>query len=116
MTDRDFYRRLYKVDPEYIDDWGTIVGAKDLGRMPAPIYSNLQLLQLDYLKSVFRKDTVYSYPAALADVVPDEGVQADGHQLFQVLSIHTSQSRPRIVPTHATRTRHSVGDPQLIRS
>ena len=116
MSDRDFYRRLYKLDPEHIDDWGSIVGSKDPGRMPAPTYSNWQLLQLDYLKTVFKRDTVYSYPAALADVVPEEGVQADGHHIFQVLSVHTSQSRPRIVPTHATRTRHSVGDPQLIRS
>ena len=105
MTPKFFFDRLYRLDPEGVVNWGSIVKSSDGGSAPTYKCSRFQLLQLEYVRAVFEKYGVYGPPRAPGeDIAPRDADDIHDLQLIQVLGVHTTQSRPKVVPTHATRT------------
>ena len=112
MTTKLFYDRLYRLDPEAVDNWSSIVKSSGGDTAPAPKYSTFQLLQLEYARGVFVKYGVYGFPGAPGEAVaPLDADDPHSLQLIQVLGVYTTQSRPKVVPTHQTRT---GGEPHLV--
>ena len=100
-----FFDRLYRLDPEAVDNWSSIVKSSGGDTAPAPKYSTFQLLQLEYVRGVFVKYGVYGFPGAPGEeTAPRDADDRHFLQPTQVLGVHTTQSRPKVVPTHQTRT------------
>ena len=96
MRDKVFFQKLYRLQSDASDDWGPVLGSD-------PVASNktdgTTRMQHEYLQKTFQNRGVYSVPSSGAC---DKGYRARDRRFFQVLAVHNSQSRPKLVETMKT--------------
>ena len=98
MTDTLFYKKLYRLGDDY-ESWDVISSVKPTSASSKAPPS--AAIQTEYLQATFNKpEQVFSYSVDTETVGVDGDVQHDTERVvFQVLSVITPQSRPKLVPT-----------------
>ena len=98
MPVKDFYNKVYNLDPVLADNWPKFCAGKTAERSSVP--SPTERVQLDYLQKLFEPKKWYSVPR------PDKNGDMGGPdtwEYMQVVTVQTFKAQPKVVRTHLTR-------------
>ena len=100
MMDRQFFRRLYRMDEMACEDWTPLVSRPGCVVVPQrDALEDSQEMALEYLSAALRPLTYYSFPRTTETQAQDGSLlQKRETQFCQVVKIHSRGSRPRILP------------------
>ena len=101
MPVKDFYNKVYNLDPVLADNWPKFCAGKTAERSSVP--SPTERVQLDYLQKLFEPKKWYSVPR------PDKNGDMGGPdtwEYMQVVTVQICKAQPKVVRTHMTR----IGD------
>ena len=102
LTDSAFYRKLYRLDPDDHEDWGSVVAAatsSDGPRPPGRGRDPANAMQREYAATVLKPETFYSVPLPRQSDNPDQPAEEEEDIFFQVMAVSSSGSRAKNVET-----------------
>lgn len=110
MNDREFYERVYRMDEVSLADWSPLVDSTGLVDVPQEEAGDTsQKMALEYLSALVKPSTYYSLDQPRQLQLEDGSlVNRPATEYFQVVQVHTTRSRPKVIPTVATRTDKSM--------
>ena len=99
MTDRAFYEKLYRLGEDY-ESWDGLLGDYKSGPPKPPPAPSSEAIKIEYLQHVYQPGGFYSYPVERNEMDAAGVLVAKTEEvIFQVISVLTSQNRPKRVPT-----------------
>ena len=96
ISDRAFFRRIYKLEPD-TDDWARVVSKSAPATSPA--MPNIPAIKYDWTRRAMRPGSYYSVPVRQEVVGDDGGVASDMVDSFFKIVATSQDGRLKTVPT-----------------